>query len=85
MPSRSGERFARNDVQHNVAHHKATVRLVGLTALFAVGVAGMTLFALQHAWITAAAFAVVVVPIVIIGLAAGARRGRRRLSTREVR
>jgi hypothetical protein len=64
------------------ADHKATVRLVGLTALLAVGVAGMTLLALQHAWFAAAAFALIVVPLSIIGLAVGTRETRRRASRR---
>jgi drug/metabolite transporter (DMT)-like permease len=66
--------------RRELAHHKARIRLVGLTALLAVGVAGMVLFALQHSWITAAVFAVIVVPILIAVLAARTRQHRERLS-----
>jgi hypothetical protein len=84
LPTRSSERFARNSAQPDVAHHKATVRLVGLTALLAVGLAGMTLLALQHAWLLAAAFAVIVLPLSILGLAAATRETRHRFSRRSV-
>lgn len=49
-----------------------------MTAVLAVAVSGMVLFALQHSWITAAAFAVIVVPILIIALAARTREERRK-------
>jgi hypothetical protein len=75
--SGSDKRFAPNDVaRREAAHHKARIQLVGLTALLTVGVAGTVLFALQHAWITAAAFAVIVVPILIIVLAVRTHRIR---------
>ncbi|NVB82556.1 MAG: hypothetical protein HOV81_29520 [Kofleriaceae bacterium] len=48
-----------------------------MTALLSVGVAAIVLFALQHAWITAVAFAVIVVPILILVLANATRRHRR--------
>jgi hypothetical protein len=67
----------REDVgRRRVAHHKATTRLVGFTALLAVGVGGVVLLALQHAWMAAAAFSLVVVPVLIIALAGRARRDR---------
>src|SRR5262245_7224069 len=81
VPTGSNQRLVPEDEQRRqLAHHKARMRLVGFTALLAVGVAGILLFALQHAWITAAIFAVLVVPMLIIALAAHTRQIRKKQS-----